>query len=245
MFDTTEPDTIHYDSVKTLIKKEYSGLHSWEPHCCTLCKKICSSRYTLKNHLETCHFKTKKFFCDLCPYVCFTKKYINFHMRTHRKKSFSCNVCEYKTAFKHSLRDHKLTHSAAVKCPVCNKQVKSLYFHMRTHDPKKLCPICQKPNSQMSVHLRTHRIEKCDICQETFENKEELRRWAVNLWKFIFIFFFISGIKWECINTEKSSNAIVDQSSIQKGRSDPTKKFTPTTNGLVKFVKNTTHLYGI
>lgn len=168
------------DSVQCLAIKGNEGVKPFDPHSCYFCHKVVTCRGTLRQHLKTVHCRGKKLFCDLCPKFYFTKKVLIHHMTSHRQKTLQCNICDYKTPFKNRFKDHKFVHSKTT-CTICSKQVASLSCHMRSHKPKESCPKCQKIISRncLKKHIRRHHSSKlypCDKCQETFEDKEKLRR---------------------------------------------------------------------
>lgn len=168
------------DSVQCLAIKGNEGVKPFHPHTCCFCQKVLSCRGALRMHLETVHCRAKKFFCDLCPKFYFTKPVLVYHMKSHRQRTLQCNICDYKTSFKNRFEDHKLIHSK-VKCPICSKQVASLSYHIRSHKPKVSCPNCQKMISThcLKKHIRrrhSSKLQTCDKCVETFEDKEKFRR---------------------------------------------------------------------
>lgn len=171
------------ESVISLAKKGNEGLDSRDPHTCCICQKVVAGSYFLRQHLEKVHLKTRKMYCDLCPKVYFDKHDIASHMKqTHSKKTFACNICDYRTAVKHYLYRHKETHSEKVECPVCKKFVSFLRRHIeRAHESRVNCSVCQKEVTKewLSKHMATkHKktIYQCDNCDESFGNKEDLRR---------------------------------------------------------------------
>lgn len=164
-----------------LSNKGNEGLAARQPHTCSLCSKVFSNRFNLKDHLETFHLKTKEMFCDLCPKTYFTNKTLTYHMKSvHCKKKFTCHICDYKTAIRCVFQKHKVVHAEKVKCLICHKQVSSLKDHMTTHKPKEKCSICNKMYSkkQESRHMKIHAREayKCERCEKAFDNKESFRR---------------------------------------------------------------------
>lgn len=76
-----------------------------------------------------------------------------YHMKIHNKWTFACHICDYKNPIKSNFENHKLSHAAKNECTICKKQVKFLESHMKSH-----------------------KIRKCESCEETFVNADDLRR---------------------------------------------------------------------
>lgn len=181
----------HYKTSKTSVselavneaRKGNEHLSCYDPHTCSICKRLFSSRYALRSHIDVVHGKTKKFFCDLCPKILYHKTHMHLHMRdVHSKKKFSCNICDFKTASKKNFLGHKMTHSEKVPCPICKKPVSSMKKHMINHKPRERCPTCnlifssRSLKQHMKIHNRIAIVHKCESCGEAFDNKEDLRR---------------------------------------------------------------------
>lgn len=163
------------DNLIVLIKKGNEGVSYSQPHTCSLCSKVYTTRFGLKRHLEIEHLKATKLFCDLCPSFYFTKARMRHHMNNiHSKKNFCCNICEYKTSSRSRYKNHKQIHSKT-ECPICQKPVGSVKSHLKTHAPKKCCPVCNKLVTKVKEHMTIH-FKKCRICDEIFENQFKLKR---------------------------------------------------------------------
>lgn len=144
----------HDEDLRTLAKKGNEGKGCKEPHTCYICLQICSRRHRLVRHLENVHFSSKK--------------------------TMRCDVCDFCTADSSFLKRHKRTHFPSVECPICKKQMTSPESHKLAHDKtKEKCSVCQMmiQKKHMQKHMKTsHSSKKCKHCEETFENKEDLRR---------------------------------------------------------------------
>lgn len=174
------PQRVICKSLRDLVKKGNEGLKWSDPHTCSICGKVYRSSHDTKKHIESCHWKAIKWFCDLCPIFYFSRAKIYRHMKSaHLHKKFACNVCDYKADNRKRLQEHYVIHSTKVECPICKKSVTSLNFHMKTHQQKENCSICKRLISKKSLksHMRIHQIHpKCEECDEVFTNKKDFRR---------------------------------------------------------------------
>lgn len=158
------------------------GLPFNEPHTCCFCQKVVKRRDYLSKHIEAVHCRSMKFFCDLCPGIYFTKVDMQNHIRiVHSKIELKCSSCDFKTKYKTCFERHMLTHSKKVECQICKKLVSSLKSHMRVHKPKESCSICQKNVGKYSMKehifkIHTKKDMKCNVCEEAFNSREDLRR---------------------------------------------------------------------
>lgn len=215
--DSTSSEEYAKSSLEILLKKGNERLRWNLPHSCCICEKIFTCRKSLKEHLQRLHLKATKMLCDLCPKIFFTKHSMIVHMPTHRTTYFMCNICDYKTINNSRLESHKRTHNKNSECQVCKKRVANFKVHMTSHEPKVECTICliKFKKLSMKIHIKkVHQTRKCSTCSETFNDREELRRWVYIYLKVIQMFkVAIADTSWESIIKEKSTNAIVDQFS--------------------------------
>lgn len=157
--------------VEPIVRRDNTGLKSKNPIICCYCQKAFSSPYTVKDHLGTIHFKTKKMCCDLCPKLYFTKLNIRQHMRhVHMMKRFACNDCDYKAATNTLLEKHE--------CSIHKKPVMSRKAHKHVRKAKESCSICYRMISKcfMERHMKIHDNIQCKKYPEFLGNKKDLKR---------------------------------------------------------------------
>lgn len=165
------------DPMLELARKGNEGVKFEDPHTCCFCKKVFSTRKTLKTHLIGVHKKAPPLCCDLCSKFYNYKILLEKHMKIHCEKPFTCNICDFKTVHKAELKSHKMTHEPKYQCNICNKKVSSIREHMRSHVLKERCPICSKMVKYPKDHKKFHDEKrfKCNRCEEFFERYENLR----------------------------------------------------------------------
>ncbi|XP_041664503.1 zinc finger and SCAN domain-containing protein 2-like [Cheilinus undulatus] len=152
---------------------------SRQPAGAFICK-VCGESYQRIGHLFT-HASAHLKDCSLCGKHLDQTENLKFHLRVHRKSSFSCSVCGQSFTLRGNLRIHMMIHSGErpYPCNVCGKSFgrrASLVRHVRSHTGEKpyICKYCghgfvEKGN--LTVHLRTHTGERpywCSNCDRRF-----------------------------------------------------------------------------
>uniref|UniRef100_A0AAZ3Q8J6 C2H2-type domain-containing protein n=1 Tax=Oncorhynchus tshawytscha TaxID=74940 RepID=A0AAZ3Q8J6_ONCTS len=90
---------------------------------CEICGDVCSSRYTLKNHMVT-HTGKKPYHCSVCGKGFFSNHLLKVHMHIHTgEKPFECDQCGKRFSQKSHLKYHERVHTGvkAFVCGVCGK----------------------------------------------------------------------------------------------------------------------------
>ncbi|XP_020308930.1 oocyte zinc finger protein XlCOF6 isoform X1 [Oncorhynchus kisutch] len=90
---------------------------------CEICGDVCSSRYTLKNHMVT-HTGKKPYHCSVCGKGFFSNNLLKVHIHIHTgEKPFECDQCGKRFSQKSHLKYHERVHSGvkAFVCGVCGK----------------------------------------------------------------------------------------------------------------------------
>nr|XP_046223800.1 zinc finger protein OZF-like isoform X1 [Oncorhynchus gorbuscha] len=88
---------------------------------CEICGDVCSSRYTLKNHMVT-HTGKKPYHCSVCGKGFFSNHLLKVHIHTG-EKPFECDQCGKRFSQKSHLKYHQRVHTGvkAFVCGVCGK----------------------------------------------------------------------------------------------------------------------------
>jgi len=163
---------------------------------------ICSAELKpgpFRAHMKFVHNTNQKYQCQICSKVLKSKKYLDYHMKTHDKK-FGCKVCSKKFPAASKLRMHiKITHEQDIellKCGKCPKTFKikcSFNRHKKTHDknrPKHFkchkCDYSIDSKSELDQHLRAHERKekkiaaiknpvKCEKCPALCKSEKALK----------------------------------------------------------------------
>lgn len=179
--DQKKENNICSETLDDLVRKGNEMLGYKDPHTCYFCRKTLKARYRLKLHIQAVHLRSVKFFCDLCPKICFHKQDVKGHMKKiHSEKNISCQFCNYKTNSVYNYKKHKLTHGEGVECPICKKRVTLLKSHYKdAHGQKVKCPVCQMVivKKHLKLHMSKHieKPHKCEKCDEVFDCHKYLR----------------------------------------------------------------------
>ncbi|GAB0097720.1 hypothetical protein DMENIID0001_133860 [Sergentomyia squamirostris] len=115
---------------------------------CLLCYKHCSTKESLKNHLDT-HANREVFTCNVCSLELSSQDGVNCHMQnihlgkedpvdfTSDLRSFKCAFCPEAFKLPRELRRHNAVHKELMlKCPSCESfhlNQQELYFHLKRH----------------------------------------------------------------------------------------------------------------
>lgn len=181
------------------------------PWCCEQCGRTFVSQSYLNNHIKTSHRELKtKFLCPLteckkicntsgtlrynhwpcCLMNCFNSHTSRYHILTHEKKTYQCNVCIgiFHHPFRlrrHIKKYHENNAKRMFQCNFCDLQLTtacSLKNHIRTHTGEKPfeCQWCEKgftTSQQLRGHRVVHTKEKpfaCKICPKRFTQQGTL-----------------------------------------------------------------------
>ncbi|XP_072933028.1 uncharacterized protein [Epargyreus clarus] len=159
-------------------------------HECEFCQMRFSKR-CLAKHLLACH--SRKFLCEICPYICYSPIQAKNHMNSHKGKTYPCNECGEKFKLPHSLLSHThLKHSLEHVCDICGSTFGSkhglLGHKKRSH--ARVVNEHQGPRcEECDVHFATEMAWKrhlvlcskhsvsngCSICGDTFPDAASRR----------------------------------------------------------------------
>ncbi|KAH1003741.1 hypothetical protein HUJ04_003611 [Dendroctonus ponderosae] len=163
------------------------------PCCCEQCGRTFVSQGYLTNHQKTSHRELKKQFpCPFkeCKKTCNTSGTLRYHILTHEKKTYQCNVCSeiFHHPFRlrrHVKKYHENNPKPIFQCNFCGMQVTtgcSLKNHIRTHTGEKPfecqceCQMVFTRKNNLEKHIRkVHRgdvvFHQCEICGKKFRDK--------------------------------------------------------------------------
>lgn len=175
------------DRLKQHVKTTHLDAAEGGIHVCSVCKKICSTKAFLRNHMEI-HDNTVRL-CEICGKSVEGKLPMRRHMaKEHSKTGFICKTCKQQFNTLNELRTHakKYHHKPkdkSVFCEVCGKKFKTpntLRIHLQIHSDDKpfKCNVCGAGFKQ-AVILKTHqRVHSdlgkysCNICGMSFRWKQ-------------------------------------------------------------------------
>jgi hypothetical protein len=105
------------------------------------------------------------------------------HVRTLRKRSYTCAFCMEVFECSQTFRLHVKIHETPYVCIICQERFTTSQqcdFHVTKHLTERksyICDICKKvfeSPAKLSQHLRTH-THTCDVCEREFTSASELR----------------------------------------------------------------------
>ena len=135
-------------------------------HLCQTCDRAFSTSQKLDRHLRT-HTGVKEFKCETCKKEFSLEENLKMHYNVHLgKKNFSCYICQREYFTRSGLNHHlKQVHGSEklVKCSKCDFIGKTRY-DVETHH--------KIDHSESSL--------KCDLCNQQFQNKQELKKHTVD-----------------------------------------------------------------
>lgn len=160
-----------FDSPEEL--KEHKSTHSKDTEkskvVCEICDKVFSSEKRLKRHLESHKIDNNKNEDSDIEEV-----FQKFRRRGGKRKGkdYTCDVCGKRFAGETCLRKHARKHedgeTPRVKRRKKNKTIETL-----------VCSYCDEEfvgkKNQYLKHMHIHTPEVCGICDERFENRQQLR----------------------------------------------------------------------
>ncbi|CAH1777945.1 unnamed protein product, partial [Owenia fusiformis] len=124
-------------SVNSLVSN--SNKHT--PYQCDICGKYLSSSTSLKIHYRR-HTGEKPFKCSICAYSSINKLLLDNHLQTHytEGRRFPCEVCSKLFYTKENMQSHLVIHSGEKphSCTICNMKFarkSSVWYHRRKHHP--------------------------------------------------------------------------------------------------------------
>ncbi|XP_057328163.1 zinc finger protein 341-like isoform X1 [Microplitis mediator] len=181
----------------TVCKSSFSNLEALQHHtettthdyACPHCGKSFLIERFLRRHLKT-HVSSAKFACEDCGKAFKTEQYLANHKLIHSEETpFICPQCPARFKRKDRLGRHMLIHDLTkrLKCPFrgylgCMSEFSrpdKLKRHLLTHSNIKrfTCIQCNRDFNRAQAtkhHEMSKHTFKCDICSETFKNKDQL-----------------------------------------------------------------------
>ncbi|XP_031631859.1 zinc finger protein OZF-like, partial [Contarinia nasturtii] len=94
------------------------------PFACSKCGQRFAEESCKKTHEDRCN--RRRFECYLCPYKCFKKSHLKYHMQLKHigEKQFQCKVCDKKFVLKCQLKTHLKMHAKPrpIRCIKCYRR---------------------------------------------------------------------------------------------------------------------------
>ncbi|KAJ8947524.1 hypothetical protein NQ318_005001 [Aromia moschata] len=159
-------------------------------YTCEICGRHFRIKYKFELHKKKEHIGIRNFKCETCGKGFFTNGNLMSHINmTHKKlRPYICEFCGIGFSSSYSLKTHKRQHTneKPFKCQFCPegfRQKVSLRSHLKSkHNIEEakehFCKDCNKgfaTTYALSIHARLHMAQKCEVCSETFAEKEYLQ----------------------------------------------------------------------
>ena len=184
-------------SRKTILESHMKKFHSNKDasKICQICNKKLVSDVGLKFHMTTVHSAKEKIQCDKCDKFMSNKSNLKRHVEINHegfKGNHECKIClnTYYGPNKlmhHVNKTHKGLELKHYKCKLCDRsyaKVNDLKIHIELRHLQKRDFKCESPdmaftNIQWERHhwQKNHSdeaVNKCDLCEKTFEDKCKL-----------------------------------------------------------------------
>ena len=123
-------------------------------HVCQFCGASFLRQYTLTEHVNYRHTKSKFHECKYCGRMFLRRSELARHLLNHRRGSpILCSMCKFQGFSKyelkrHFLKDHRI---GQFKCTCCTAKFTD-YEEYEEHKYKKLCPRYHQPGKQLIVN---------------------------------------------------------------------------------------------
>ncbi|KAL4238811.1 hypothetical protein ACF0H5_003518 [Mactra antiquata] len=160
---------------------------------CSECDFIGRSEAQIRSHKKShghMSNKSKKFVCDICGVVLYSRDARISHMgKVHNDPQFGCKYCDLKlaTCFKRQQHVRSVHADLAQYCNICKTDfhtstAEEYITHKSTCKPGHPCPVCGKvlvSKDGLTIHIKsTHmnvRKYQCNMCQYAAKSSQRLR----------------------------------------------------------------------
>ena len=174
-------------SVHKYSMNRHQEIHKGLTYDCTNCEKKFKTKYSLYDHSKT-HKEVIEIKCSECGEIFKSKSVLKKHkLTTHKGVTYECIYCFKELDSKQYLGIHMKLCMQTIKCPECNKRLKSrevLERHMTLHQGHK-CEICGKVyNTKIlkQVHMSQYHNNNneeskyCRFCKKLFSTSSNLMK---------------------------------------------------------------------
>lgn len=182
--------------IKNRLDSHVKNRHAEGKPSCQHCGRTFQNLGSLRTHIESIHThfsERKKFCCETCGKVFFTKYALQSHTLTHMAPEdwpFQCKVCDKKFVNKYKWSDHEKAHLNGPQnvCNYCGKSFHTKIYladHINLHTGNKPydCKVCQKRFSDrgnLRSHLKNHEKNMGVKLVLTPEERRLVRQRVVN-----------------------------------------------------------------
>ncbi|CAG9810159.1 unnamed protein product [Chironomus riparius] len=192
--NSSKNTSLKCQTCSTIFKKA-NGLKIHSKFCVKKCD-ICETTFTTRNRLNAHNKKFHKdklkdaiIICDICGKEFFLKYGLERHLKAHQeptqKTTCECDFCGKLFKNRSLVHGHMKTHLPAVKCKICQKELKQGCINMHNkifHENNatfqcEICSIVFKTEQYLKQHRMVHDKKfECNICKKKYKNRFILKK---------------------------------------------------------------------
>nr|XP_054752932.1 uncharacterized protein LOC129258727 [Lytechinus pictus] len=172
------------------VEKKKRYVENRVPSLCPECGKILCRKSALRTHILGVHSRSRNHLCEVCGKAFRASYHLSQHRKSHRTKTFSCDLCDFTSDVRMDIFDHQQLHpNNFILCHVCGTVLKSktaLKRHMMVHSDARpfACTVegCTWRFTSEALckgHIEAHNSPGefiCLECKRRFRKRHHVRR---------------------------------------------------------------------